>query len=75
MCTVVWPLPHRPVHLGRTWQEYKTPTDIALGISGAHKPSHFKVNASGVSFTQSQQIFFSVNTVPVSVYDVSLERL
>ena len=46
--TLVWPLPHRPVQLGWTCQECETPTDIALGVIEAHKPSHhFKVHAPG----------------------------
>ena len=48
MHTVVWPLPHRPVQLGWTCQECEIPSDIALGVIEAGKPSyHFKVHASG----------------------------
>ena len=44
--TLVWPLPHRPVQLGWTCQECETPTNTALGVIEAHKPSHhFKVHA------------------------------
>ena len=32
--TLVWLLPHRAVQLGWTCQECKTPTDIALGVTG-----------------------------------------
>ena len=40
MPTLVWPLPHRPVQLGWTW-EYKTATDTALGVTEAgDEPSH-----------------------------------
>ena len=49
--TLVWPLPHRPDHLGWTCQE--TPTDIALRLIEARKPSHhFKVHApsDGLSY-------------------------
>ena len=46
--TLVWPIPHRPVQLGWTCQECKTPTDIALWVTEAGKPSnHFKVHAPG----------------------------
>ena len=46
--TLVWPLPHRPVQLGWTCQECETPTDIALGVTEARKPSHhFTVHAQG----------------------------
>ena len=48
MHTLVWLLPHRPVQLGWTCQECETPTDIALGVTEACKPSHhFKVHAPG----------------------------
>ena len=48
MHILVWPLPHRPVQLGWTCQECETPTDIALGVTEARKPSHhFKVHAPG----------------------------
>ena len=37
-----------PVQLGWTCQECETPTDIALGVTEARKPSlHFKVHAPG----------------------------
>ena len=42
------PLPHRPFQLGWTCQECETPTDIALGVIEARKPSHhLKVHAPG----------------------------
>ena len=48
MHTLVWPLPHRPVQLDWTCQECETPTDTALGVIEARKPSHhFKVHAPG----------------------------
>ena len=48
MHTLVWPLPHRPVQLGWTYQECETSTDIALGVIEARKPSfHFKEHAPG----------------------------
>ena len=51
MHTLVWPLPHRPVQLGWTCQECETPTDIALGVIEARKPSHhFRVHVSGDGF-------------------------
>ena len=49
-----WPLPYRPVQLGWTCQECKTPTDVALGVIEAGKPSHhFKVHAPGDGLTLS----------------------
>ena len=48
MHTPVWPLPHRPVQLGWTCQVCDIPTDVALGVIEARKPSHqFKVHALG----------------------------
>ena len=45
---LVWPLPNKLVQLGWTCQECETPTDIALGVIKARKPSqHFKVRAPG----------------------------
>ena len=38
--TRAWPLPNRPVLLGWMCQEYKTPINIALGVTEAWKPSH-----------------------------------
>ena len=63
MHTLVCPLPRRAVQLGWTCQECETPTDIALGISEARKPSHhFKVHAPG----DGASAMFGLISVPVS---------
>ena len=50
--TLVWPLPHRPVQLG--CQECRSPTDIALGVTKPHKPSHhFKLHAPSDGSTET----------------------
>ena len=48
MHTLVRPLPHIPVQLGWICQECEIPTDIALWVTEARKPSHlFKVHSPG----------------------------
>ena len=67
--TTVWPLPHRPVQPGWTCQEYKTPTDVAVGVTEACKLSlHFMVCAAANGLLTLQRQARGKVTTGVSIF-------
>ena len=73
MHTLVWPVPHRPVQLGWTWQECETPTDIALGVIEVRKPSH---TSRYIHPVMENIVVMSVECtwwVPVHIYCIKFE--